>query len=238
MARKEKIDNAFLKRFAREEKKRKEDIREQKVYFLIFCEGEKTEPYYFEALKKQLPAHSLDIQIQGTARNTINLVEFAAKQIKQSNKHYDRVWLVFDRDSFPGDNFDNAIHKANSQNMQCAWSNEAFELWYLLHFQFISTPMSRDDYKSYLENEIHKKGDNSFTYVKNATDLFEIINKHGSEAFAIKNAEKLKDRFDDNKFSTHNPCTLVHELIHELRNPIEVLRTINNSNSNPDTSNS
>ena len=52
MAGKIKIDNAELKRFAREEHKRKVGTREIRQYFLIVCEGAKTEPNYFESIKK------------------------------------------------------------------------------------------------------------------------------------------------------------------------------------------
>jgi len=46
MARVQKIDNANLKRFARSTAKRKS--REVKIFFLIVCEGAKTEPNYFK----------------------------------------------------------------------------------------------------------------------------------------------------------------------------------------------
>ena len=46
-----KIDNAVLKRTARVEKKRKERTKEVRVYFLIVCEGEQTEPNYFKSFK-------------------------------------------------------------------------------------------------------------------------------------------------------------------------------------------
>jgi hypothetical protein len=52
MARIAKIDNAVKKRFERKESKRSVETREKRVYFLIICEGEKTEPNYFEGLKK------------------------------------------------------------------------------------------------------------------------------------------------------------------------------------------
>ncbi len=55
MARVEKIDNAFKKRFAREEKARAFETRDKRVYFLIVCEGTKTEPEYFKAIEKELP---------------------------------------------------------------------------------------------------------------------------------------------------------------------------------------
>jgi hypothetical protein len=146
MARVAKIDNALKKRFEREEKKRKVDTRTKLVYFLIVCEGEKTEPNYFEVLEKELQRGTVELKIEGTGRNTIGLVNYAIKLRVESYRKYDRVWAVFDKDDFPDDNFNGAIIKAASNNINCAWTNEAFELWFLLHFQYVNTGMKRDDY--------------------------------------------------------------------------------------------
>jgi hypothetical protein len=53
--------------------------------YLIVCEGEKTEPHYFEALKRQLPnavAEVVTIDIDGAGMNTRSLVEFALEKFK------------------------------------------------------------------------------------------------------------------------------------------------------------
>ncbi len=68
MARKIKISNERLKRFAREEQKRKKNIRNKRKYYLIVCEGEATEPNYFEGLKQDSPIGvltSYQIDIEG-----------------------------------------------------------------------------------------------------------------------------------------------------------------------------
>ena len=52
MARKIKIPNEHLKRYARQEQKRKLNVRNKRMYYLIVCEGEATEPNYFEGLKQ------------------------------------------------------------------------------------------------------------------------------------------------------------------------------------------
>jgi len=46
MARKVKIPNHVQKRLARDEHKRKRNTKDKRKYFLIVCEGEKTEPNY------------------------------------------------------------------------------------------------------------------------------------------------------------------------------------------------
>lgn len=71
MARTQKVPNHLKKRLERKERKRKEEIRSKRLYFLIVCEGEKTEPLYFEAFKYDLPKGVLEnatIDIQGEGK--------------------------------------------------------------------------------------------------------------------------------------------------------------------------
>ena len=217
MARKTKIDNAKQKRTAI--KARKVGGKLQRQYFLIVCEGTKTEPNYFESIKKLLPRGVLEfIDIQGTGTNTISLIEWAEKfrdKEAQNNRKYDQTWAVFDKDSFPARNFDNAVNKGEDlkDKINCAWTNEAFELWYLLHFEYVSVGMSREDYKPLLEKWLTKKTGKSFKYEKNLPDMYDILQEFGNEKQAILWAEKLEKGYQDKQFSTHNPCTKVHHLI-------------------------
>ncbi len=230
MARVVKINNVWKKRFERKEKKRRVNIRTKLVYFLIVCEGEKTEPNYFIALERTLPPGTVELKIDGTGRNTLGLVNYAIKHRDDALKKYDRVWAVFDKDDFPDDNFNNAIIKASANNVNCAWSNEAFELWFLLHFQFVNTGMKREDFKAYLEREIKRKSKNAhYKYLKNDPNTCSILEIHGNQKQAIEWAKQLNQKYSDQRYSTHNPCTLVHELIEELLNPQEVLKKIENN---------
>jgi len=227
MARVAKIDNAWKKRFEREERKRNVDTRTKLVYFLIVCEGEKTEPNYFKAIEKELPRGTIELKIEGTGRNTIGLVNYAIKLRDDSYRKYDRVWAVFDKDDFPDDNFNGTIIKATSNNINCAWTNEAFELWFLLHFQYVNTAMKRDDYKAYLEREIKRKtGNANYEYLKNDSNTFSNLKNHGNQNQAIEWAKQLKLTYTDESYANHNPCTLVHELLEELFNPNKVLELL------------
>ncbi|MBI2966587.1 MAG: RloB domain-containing protein [Bacteroidetes bacterium] len=227
MARVAKIDNVWKKRFERQEKKRAIAIRDERVYFLIVCEGEKTEPNYFEALKKELPIGTVEIKIDGTGRNTISLVEYTIKQKDIASRKYDRVWAVFDKNSFPDNNFNSAIIKARDNNVNCAWTNEAFELWFILHFQYRNTGMKRKEYQDCIEQEIQSRsGDKGYKYKKNDPNTYSLLKKYGNQEQAIKWAKKLQQNFTDERYAAHNPCTRVHELIEELFNPKEILKTL------------
>ncbi len=86
-------------------KKRLINIRDLRLYYLIVCEGAKTEPNYFESIKKELPVGLLEIKIEGTGRNTLGLVKHAKILGEKSTRKFDKIWVVFDRDSFPERNF-------------------------------------------------------------------------------------------------------------------------------------
>lgn len=226
MARIIKIDNAILKRHSREEKKRKVNLKSKRKFYLIVCEGEKTEPNYFLSLKKSLPKGVLElthIDIDGTGRNTLSIIEETKKLRKKYEEKYlrkiDKVWAVFDKDSFPSRNFNNAINKGENSRpkINCAWTNEAFELWYLLHFSYYNTGISRHQYQKLLEKEIIKvSGKTEYKYFKNSTEMYELLNSYGNQDFAISNSGKLENLYSDRSYANHNPCTKVHILIKEL----------------------
>ena len=226
MARKVKIPNHIQKRLERKEHQRKRNSIPKRKYFLIVCEGEKTEPNYFESLKKDLPKGVLTscrIDIEGTGRNTLSLVQESEK-IKERLENetslvIDKIWVVFDRDSFSSENFNEAINhcKQSSPEIGSAWTNEAFELWYLLHFHYYNTPISRDRYQKLIEGNLQPKIGNGYRYEKNSTKMYDILKEYGSLKLAIKFATKLEKDFDGQfDFANQNPCTKVHHLVAEL----------------------
>jgi hypothetical protein len=175
------------------------DTRESLPRFLIICEGEKTEPRYFEAFR--IPTLSVkDIRVIGLGDNTISLVN-KAKEIKEQN-NYDYVWCVFDRDSFPSGDFNSAIISAYNNSMYVAYSNEAFELWYLLHFHFYDTAMSRISYKKQLTKLLNHQ------YEKNSPTMYQELKD--KQLIAIQNGPE-KD----------NPSTTVHLLVQCLNALVE-----------------
>ena len=204
----------FLRRSHRSQP-RLYETRIEREYILIVCEGIKTEPNYFVALRKELPKNTVEVSIHGEGANTLSLVD-RAQQIKKSRENrdfqFDQVWVVFDRDSFEASDFDNAINKAESHGMKCAWSNEAFELWYILHFENRITGMSRTDYKGKLSGLLNE------TYKKNDLEMYEKLKVKGNQNQAINWAKSLHDNFKNSGIppSSSNPCTTVYELVQAL----------------------
>jgi hypothetical protein len=190
--------------------------RQERERFLIVCEGEKTEPNYFEAFGKELPPHMVELKVKGAGANTLSLVSIAQEiretlEKQRRDQPFDQVWVVFDRDSFPPDDFDNAIKKAKALGMQAAWSNEAFELWYILHFEFSDTATSRNDYKGKLTNLLREP------YKKNDPEMYIKLAERGNQAQAIAWAKRLHFVVHTNTASSvANPCTTVYELVEKL----------------------
>jgi hypothetical protein len=231
MARKIKIPNERLKRFARETQKRKKDIRKKRQYYLIVCEGEKTEPNYFHGLKEDLPKGILTycrINIEGTGRNTQSLVDesLRLKDVyeRENTRSVDRLWVVFDRDSFSANDFNGAILRCRTTKPEigCAWSNEAFELWYLLHFHYYNNGMSRKDYQERIEENLKPYLGSDYRYEKNSTQMYNLLKRYGNQDDAIRNAKMLESNFKDRQdYANWNPCTKVWMLVEELMKLVE-----------------
>jgi hypothetical protein len=185
---------------------------ETRRWFLIVCEGEKTEPNYFRSFPVNKNLIRLDIK--GEGKNTKSLVE---KAIELKNKdeydENDRFWCVFDRDKNPknandSQNFNSAITLARNNGIDVAYSNDAFELWYLLHFHFYNTGISRQDYQNMLTKLLGHK------YEKNSQTIYEELKDKQQDA--IKHAKLLLQVYDRPNPEIDNPSTTVHLLVEEL----------------------
>lgn len=174
---------------------------------LIVCEGAKTEPNYFLAFK-------VTNDVVGAGVETLRVVE-EAQRLNESDGPFDQIWCVFDRDSFPADNFDNAIHKVQSmvdRGFRVAYSNEAFELWYVLHFEFLHAALSREDYIKKLDGHLKRP------YTKGDPGIYDALQQLGNEERAMGWAEKLKTAHaPETPPSRCCPKTTVHHLVRELR---------------------
>ncbi|MEG3850604.1 RloB family protein [Microcoleus sp. herbarium19] len=181
-------------------------------WFLIVCEGEKTEPNYFRSFAVDTKVIKLDIK--GEGKNTKSLVEKAIKLKNDSEfDETDRFWCVFDRDKNPknpndSQNFNSAITLAKTNDIKVAYSNDAFELWYLLHFNYYTTQISRKDYPDMLTDVLGHK------YQKNSKTIYEKLKD--KQENAIKNAKRLLKEYDRPNPESDNPSTTVHLLVEEL----------------------
>lgn len=186
---------------------RKYDSQAEKKTLYIYCEGTVTEPKYFDAIKQELRLPEIHIETIGKAVATITLVEEALKE--RGDNLDDEFWVVFDKDDHP--NFNKAIERAVSEGLQVAYSNECFELWFILHFEYLQTGLGRGAFKNKLNQLLATE------YLKNM-DVYQLIKD--KEAVAIKNAKKLEQMHDDNNVVSPEkrvPSTAVYKLVEHLR---------------------
>lgn len=153
--------------------------------FLIVCEGERTEPNYFKALTKGI--ESIHCEIRGKGKNTKSLVKEAITL--KANNDFDKICVVFDKDEVPDNDFNDAIKKAEKNGIECAWSNAAFELWFLYHFENVTAYLPRDAYQKELSRAVNKSGKynkkSKYQYDKTDTENFSIMTSYGSQEHAI-----------------------------------------------------
>lgn len=177
---------------------------------LILCEDTKSSRDYFASFPHD--KNQVEIECVGTGMNTDSLMEYAVEKAQEARRvcaQYERIWVVFDRDSFPQENFSRAFELAQTQNrITPCWSNECFELWYLLHFNYRDTAIGRNEMWGMISKLLGK------TYDK-ADDSLHATMK-GRLGDALRNAQKLAFQNAINEQPRRNPSTLVHELVAAL----------------------
>lgn len=204
-----------------EKKRRVQDMDLLPPYTLIVSEGIKTEPFYLNGLVRKINRKYRNltkqnhIEVYGTGRNTQGLIRFVDQQIQRGTwLEYRRIWLVYDKDDFPLDNFDNTQFEAEARrdvHMSVAWSNESIELWFLLHFQDYTVNNGRRDYIERLNKYID--------YSKTREDLYDVITGNGSVSDAKRRARQMYENFMIRGVSSPSkmyPATRMFELIEEL----------------------
>jgi hypothetical protein len=223
--------------------------------FIIFCEDENDEPSYFRTFNVE---HKLRVNpIENQKQSKLNLLNTIEKceadgLMKFENGQYqvlphvtEHIWCVYDRDMEHLDpqkikkkddiDFTSAISLATNTGLQVAWSNDAFELWILLHFEDV--PSGQRLHRNYIYErltEIVKTAEPRTPELDSITShpLFNYKNTfkrqgyfyihiypllRGKRELAIERAKKLEANYNSNTpFHDCNPCTKVHHLVQGL----------------------
>ena len=187
--------------------------RQPKQRFFIVCEGQ-TEKLYFESF----PVKSAHIEAVDLGTTPKNIVAHARKY----GAGYDQIWCVFDMDfnlekANQKAEFDNAVFTAKGK-LHCAYSNDSFELWFVLHYQSMTAAEHRSRYNEILSDvwgitydEIGKtKAFARTIYAKLQTDT------RAHQEMALHRAKQLQTEHSDKPPHQQNPVTTVFELVAEL----------------------
>ena len=180
---------------------------------LVVCEGKRTEPLYFQALKDYLRLPTLVVKGTGGVdpRTLVDRATELRDDEKRRGDAFDFVYCVFDRDTHP--TFEEASNVARDRRLELARSWPCFEFWLLLHFEFSRKAYARrerqspcdvciQDLRRHIPN--YSKGDGT-----HQDDLWDRSEAAIARArHALTNAESTGEP---------NPSTEVHRLVEHLR---------------------
>lgn len=212
--------------------------------FIIFCEDRVSEPIYLRYFGTEKIKINLITEQKSMMENVLKAIHHC--KINELFEEGVQVWCVYDRDkggdaeriSFENTVFDTSISTANSYGIKVAWSNDAFELWVLLHFEDVDVAdISTKERITYYDRltEIFKgiKAPNDdLIKVLKRTDFYYKTHLKSEENFrnivrseiipktkdAIARAKLLENHFNKTSLPNHEkaPCTMMHHLLEEL----------------------
>jgi hypothetical protein len=186
--------------------------------FLIVTEGEKTEPCYFEALRKRLGLSSAEVVVlhpEGTDPITLTKEAVALRETRRQEAQtgfqaaYDEVWVVFDLEKTHDPRrklAKQAMALKEAEGIKFAESDPSFEFWLLLHEEFTTAPLA-DSGAVVRRLKKHWK-----SYSKGQTPSAEFLEKL---PIAIGNAERCRKHHRD-AGGDRNPSTDVDLLAANL----------------------
>lgn len=212
------------KPWARREIARNEaKTRQVRNTFLIYCEGENTEPEYFKSFPVNtetfVEAVGLGMSRTALVQQVLQLVEEKEMLPGQRNHDDDRqIWAVFDHDdrgAGESEDFDEAVRLASANGLRVAYSNDAFELWLFLHDAYVDGQLNREHYFDHLSRIFSFNYRDEGKKLEFSRSLYQIYLSRQPKA--IQHAEKLHASHQhEPRPSRQNPCTTVHLLVLEL----------------------
>ncbi|MCP8899268.1 RloB family protein [Gilvimarinus xylanilyticus] len=214
-------DDLFHKRRARSAKQvsRRRARRDPYDKVLIVCEGEKTEPHYFNGVKDYYGLNGANVEITGECgSDPLSVVSHAKQRYREerdAGDPFDKVFCVFDKDAHP--NYQGALNQIKQFTpkgaLQAVTSVPCFEYWLLLHFGPNTRPYANLPGNSAGAQVLKQLQNYMPAYTKGTRGVFaELIDQL---PFAIANAERALRQAEGN--NTDNPSTHIHTLVQYLQ---------------------
>jgi len=189
--------------------RRSSQNRKLKSLVVIFTEGI-SEKIYFEKLNQKYK-RKIKVELVHDGKQGLNAIQEAQKLLnnpkvkKFQNSKIEQIYIVFDKDDLSLQNLKDAKKEADRLGYKIGFSNEAFELWILLHFKLISTKHDRSKLQREISNQIngeYDKTDEQFIWL--------LIDNYLNAA--LKNADKFSNELTFDK----NPYTNIGWVIKEI----------------------
>lgn len=191
-----------------------------KIVFWLLCEGQNTEPHYFEALKSVYKEALIEFNILPAVGVPMTICEKSIKEAKRlgllatrgsrkdSFEKRDEVWAIFDRDKHP--NFEQAIRKCQAAGIQVARSNPCFEVWLILHKTEYDKDEDHHKTQKYLEFIMPE-------YCSKGSKTMNFISLMGSLSSAEAKAERQLKKREEEGNAYGAPSTSVFLLTKRIR---------------------
>jgi len=242
MARRRGGDKIFQKNKEKEKKdfKRITNNRAKRDDVIITCEDSVSSPAYFRMIIEKLienrkitqdsiviVPHDGSTHPTGVLKNLKNY----KNEYGKTYKDFEHKWIVIDRDiervnggGHTAEDFNNAIENAKNKrsnlNIEVAYANDSFELWYLLHFEYRNTAILRDDIIEVVIERLKQLDTHKFSRLNkdnikqaNYTEMiYEALLPMQDNAIA--NATRLIESYgDEHSPEGDNPSTTIHNLV-------------------------
>jgi len=195
--------------------KRTNSQRKFNKTIFILCQGEVTEYEYFQNIKKQIRfSEKVALTIKPYHNsNALQFIKYAIRNFKEDINSYDEFWVVFDKDATSNDDFNKAVYLAEQSKLKVAYSNQAFEVWLIHHFQELYSGLDRNDYETKLNKLLEfDYGKDEKTAKRVAETLFPKIEE------AIKNLENSYNKIEKSNPANEESSTMVYQLAKSILN--------------------
>ena len=192
---------------------------------LIVCEGEKTEPIYFRAVRARLRLTTADVRVDDEGDSAPISVFRYGKQEFERDGEFDAIFFVFDRDTHP--TYGDALRlieefrktrACKGKIVEAITSVPCFEIWFILHFEAIRRPFSQSGGRSPCENVIRelRKRPGFTNYKKGNRDVFELLYGRLDDAKSHASLTLRDSQSTGESLHYGNPTTRVHILVQKL----------------------
>lgn len=118
--------------------RRRRPSRQPRARVLIVCGGVRTEPDYFNGLKRRERNAAVHVKVIGKGVDPEALVRYAAEKRARAADDFDEVWCVTDVDEY---DLEPAVRLAQDEGISLAVSNPCFELWLIYHHDDCRRPI-------------------------------------------------------------------------------------------------
>lgn len=200
--------------------RREREYRVQRDRFVIVTNG-RTEHNYFTLLKSYNSIY--DVQVKFENADPLRLVGRAASYLDESNQ----VWIVFDIDNTYNDGkLILAISQAEKQGIKYAFSNLAFEVWVISHFQKCEKNLKTKDHEEILNKYLEGKRA-KFKYTKTDENLlkkyFLPFYRNAVQNAKVVHQKRMAEHFANNGGNSQpciwewNSCTTVYKVVEALK---------------------